>query len=109
MPCAPSSKPWSGPRVRLREAAMDPILLGLGWLLSQSQLLSHIAKRLLDRYVPLRRNTPLPHVEVAVPMRQLPVPSEPDQIGDRLIVPPPGRLLFVRENPGPYQPVLAIV
>ena len=105
----PSSRPWSGPHAGRDEAAMDPILLGVGWLLSQSQIISYVVSRLLDRFVPSRRNAPLPQVEMAVPMGQLPVAAGPDRISDRLIVPLPGRLLFVREKPGPSEPVLAVV
>lgn len=88
---------------------MDWIFAGLGWLLGQSEILSHVADRLLDRYFPPREEAPLRQVEVAMPMRQPPAPPESDQIRDRLIVPPPNRLIFVREEPGPSQPLLAIV
>lgn len=95
---------------------MEPFLIGgLAWLLSQTQVLSHVAERLLDRFLPGRETSRLPHVETAVPARQAPAAPGAVQVetssrlADRLIVPPPGQLLFVRENPSPSRPVLAIV
>ncbi|BAL90384.1 hypothetical protein AMIS_51640 [Actinoplanes missouriensis 431] len=88
---------------------MEPILIALTWMLGQTQILSHITKRLLDRYSPPRAGR-FPQVEEPLPARRSPpAAAGAARIMDQLIVPPPGRLLFVRERPGPSRPLLAIV
>ena len=85
---------------------LESLAAGLGYLISETQILSHITQRLiLGRSAPDERPRPSPVMTEIRPRE----PRWSDPVTRRLVTPPPNRLMIFDDDQRGSVPVVAVV